>query len=215
MDKFEAAKTIPAVEVLHRYTSLKTTRRGRNEWACCPFHSEKTPSCAFDISGKGEWYCLGCHAGGTSIDFVARYFDLSTRDAAMKICADYGLQTDDDRPMTREAMRDMEAAKKAREAQEREAAELELARIHFETVVCVALRRLKEYRDKLEPKERDSDEGLSKEFCNVLKQLSVLEEVDRRLMDIMQRGDDPQELRELMDAYRPMMKTWEAIGRAK
>lgn len=218
MDKFEAAKTISALEVAKRYYGGKFTRRGGNEWALCPFHSEKTPSCAFEVDkpgSLGRFYCQGCHAGGTSIDFVMRYFSLSKRDAALKICADYGLQTDDEQPLNPLTRRELDAAKKAREAQEREAAELELARIHFETVVCVALRRLREYRDKLEPKERDSDEGLSKEFCNVLKQLSVLEEVDKRLMDIMQRGDDPQELRELMDAYRPMMKTWEAIGRAK
>lgn len=39
--------------------------------ALCPFHNENTPSLSVNID-KGLFYCFGCHAGGTVIDFIAR-----------------------------------------------------------------------------------------------------------------------------------------------
>lgn len=211
MDKFEAAKTISALEVAKRYYGGKFTRRGGNEWALCPFHIEKTPSCAFEADrpgSLGRFYCQGCHAGGTSIDFVMRYFSLSKRDAALRICEDYGLQPDDEKPLTPQAMREMDAAKKAREAKAREAEELELRRIRFETIVCAAKRKLESYKAELEPRERDSDEPFSEEFVNTIKHLSVLQEVSDKLLDA--EGED---LRELMDNYASMLPAWQAIGK--
>jgi DNA primase len=57
------------VRVVSDYVSLK--RRGANHMACCPFHSEKTPS--FSVSqSKGLYKCFGCGAGGSVFDFVMR-----------------------------------------------------------------------------------------------------------------------------------------------
>jgi DNA primase len=57
------------VRVVSDYVSLK--KSGATYKACCPFHSEKTPS--FGVNpGKGLYYCFGCHAGGSIIDFVMR-----------------------------------------------------------------------------------------------------------------------------------------------
>ena len=213
MDKFEAAKTISALEVAKRYYGGKFTRRGGNEWALCPFHSEKTPSCAFEVDkpgSLGRFYCQGCHAGGTSIDFVMRYFSLSKRDAALRICEDYGLQTDDEQPLNPLTRRELDAAKKAREAKAREAEELELRRIRFETIVCTAKRRLDSHKAEIEQRERDSDGPFSDEFVNTIKQLRVLLEVSDKLLDA--EGED---LRELMDNYASMLPVWEAIGKVK
>ena len=55
------------VEVISAYTSLK--RNGGNYVGLCPFHSEKTPS--FSVSSdKQLYYCFGCGAGGTVINFI-------------------------------------------------------------------------------------------------------------------------------------------------
>jgi len=57
------------VRVVSDYVSLK--KRGANYLACCPFHSEKTPS--FNVHpGKGLFKCFGCGAGGGIFDFVMR-----------------------------------------------------------------------------------------------------------------------------------------------
>lgn len=55
------------VEVVSAYTSLK--RSGSNYTGLCPFHSEKTPS--FSVSSEKQlYYCFGCGAGGTVINFI-------------------------------------------------------------------------------------------------------------------------------------------------
>ncbi len=44
-------------------------RRGREHWACCPFHSEKTAS--FSVSEeKGFAHCFGCGWHGDAFDYV-------------------------------------------------------------------------------------------------------------------------------------------------
>ncbi len=54
-------------EVVSSYVTLKP--KGRKLWACCPLHGEKTPS--FSVSpDKQLFYCFGCHAGGTVIQFI-------------------------------------------------------------------------------------------------------------------------------------------------
>ena len=59
-------------------------------FALCPFHSEKTPS--FRINGKNNTFkCFGCDAGGSVIDFVMKYFNLSAIEAAKKTDADFNL----------------------------------------------------------------------------------------------------------------------------
>lgn len=55
------------VDVISAYTNLK--RNGGNYVGLCPFHSEKTPS--FSVSAdKQLYYCFGCGAGGTVLNFI-------------------------------------------------------------------------------------------------------------------------------------------------
>jgi len=51
---------------------LELRQRGRDLWACCPFHEEKTPS--FRVSPERQsWWCFGaCSTGGDVIDYVMR-----------------------------------------------------------------------------------------------------------------------------------------------
>ena len=55
------------VSVISSYVELKP--KGRRLWGLCPIHGEKTPS--FSVSpDKQLFYCFGCHAGGSVIQFV-------------------------------------------------------------------------------------------------------------------------------------------------
>ncbi len=58
------------VPLIEGYLPLK--KAGRNFVACCPFHSEKTPS--FSVSPQKQFYhCFGCGAHGNAISFVMEY----------------------------------------------------------------------------------------------------------------------------------------------
>jgi len=58
---------VDIVEVVDRHVKLK--RAGANYVACCPFHSEKTPS--FTVSQTKQFYhCFGCGAHGTAVGFL-------------------------------------------------------------------------------------------------------------------------------------------------
>lgn len=66
------------VSVISDYVTL--TRRGRNFWACCPFHNEKTAS--FSVAPeKGFFYCFGCHASGDVFKFVMMKENISFTEA--------------------------------------------------------------------------------------------------------------------------------------
>lgn len=55
------------VDVVGKYVHL--TKQGKYMKGLCPFHSEKTPS--FTVTPEKQiFYCYGCHAGGTAIQFL-------------------------------------------------------------------------------------------------------------------------------------------------
>lgn len=56
---------------------LKYERQAEDQlYACCPFHTEKTPS--FTVNTEtGEWYCHAGCGGGAEKEFIAKYFDVS------------------------------------------------------------------------------------------------------------------------------------------
>ena len=55
------------VDMFRTYADVK--KRGRIYVCCCPFHSEKTPSCTI-YPENSSFYCFGCHEGGDVIRFV-------------------------------------------------------------------------------------------------------------------------------------------------
>lgn len=72
------------VEVINE--RLKLERSGVNFKACCPFHSEKTPS--FFVQEQIQRYrCFGCGVSGDVIDFVQNYESISFYEA-LKSLAD-------------------------------------------------------------------------------------------------------------------------------
>ena len=58
------------LEVVSEVVQLK--KRGKNYFALCPFHHEKTPS--FSVNPEmGIYHCFGCGRGGNVITFVMEY----------------------------------------------------------------------------------------------------------------------------------------------
>ena len=61
---------VDIVEVVQSRVPLK--KKGKDYWACCPFHGEKSPS--FSVSQSKQFYkCFGCGVSGNALGFVMAY----------------------------------------------------------------------------------------------------------------------------------------------
>lgn len=77
------------VEFVDGYVPLK--KQGNSYIACCPFHSEKTPS--FNVVTKKQFYhCFGCGVSGNAISFAMNYLHLSFTEAIETLATRIGLQ---------------------------------------------------------------------------------------------------------------------------
>lgn len=63
----------------------------RSGFCKCPLHSEKSGSFKAYPGSRG-FYCFGCGAHGSVIDFVMQYFGLNFQDAISKINTDFSLE---------------------------------------------------------------------------------------------------------------------------
>src|SRR5512144_2080688 len=80
---------VDIVEVIDRLVPLK--KSGANYAACCPFHSEKTPS--FTVSPSKQFYhCFGCGAHGTAVGFLMDHAGKSFPEAVEELARDCGLE---------------------------------------------------------------------------------------------------------------------------
>lgn len=78
----EALKSQSIVSVIERYIPLR--KNGTNFIACCPFHSEKSPS--FVVSDvKGMYKCFGCGKGGDVISFIKEYEKIDFNEALQRL----------------------------------------------------------------------------------------------------------------------------------
>jgi DNA primase len=96
-------------------------------WACCPFHSEKTPSFHAE-DRKGRYHCFGCQASGDVFTFLVEKEGVSFPEAVERLAHDAGL------PMPQVSPAD--------DIREKERASLydvmELATVFFETQIQAA-----------------------------------------------------------------------------
>jgi predicted P-loop ATPase len=77
--------TVDIVKVIDGHVSL--TKNGVEYEACCPFHTENTPS--FKVSPTKQFYnCFGCGVNGDAIKFLMEYRGLSFLDACRELGAD-------------------------------------------------------------------------------------------------------------------------------
>ncbi len=85
------------VEVIGSRIALK--KAGREYKACCPFHSEKTPS--FWVSPEKQFYhCFGCGAHGTVLSFLMEHDRLPFPEAVEELASSLGIPVprDESRP---------------------------------------------------------------------------------------------------------------------
>ena len=76
------------VNIVSNYVSLQ--KKGRDYWACCPFHHEKTPS--FQVKSYHQYYCCyGCGKKGDVINFVMEMDKLSFNEAIENLAQKLGL----------------------------------------------------------------------------------------------------------------------------
>lgn len=92
-----------------RYYGYEPNRAG---FICCPFHGERTPSLKLY---EDDFYCFGCGAGGSVIDFVGRLFHLDPLGAVRRLDQDFHLDLPVGRPPT---AAEREAARRRRHANE-------------------------------------------------------------------------------------------------
>jgi len=100
---------VDIVDLIDRHVRLK--KAGANYSACCPFHSEKTPS--FTVSQTKQFYhCFGCGAHGTAIGFLMEFQGLGFVEAIRELASSIGVavpeeQRDYNSAPKRESLRDL------------------------------------------------------------------------------------------------------------
>ena len=100
----ELLARVDIVDVIERYVPLK--KGGANYMACCPFHSEKTPS--FTVSPSKQFYhCFGCGAHGSALGFLMQYSGLGFVEAVEELAHSVGMQV----PQVSDQVRDERARK--------------------------------------------------------------------------------------------------------
>ena len=156
----------------------------RNNMIVCPFHDDSDPSMKLN---DDYFYCFGCGASGDVIDFVARLFQISTKEAAAKLAADFALSYD------RHAIRKTpkQPAIKAQIAQQRE-------NYTFRMLAAYS-RKLQDWKEQYDPK--SPDEEIDPRFLEAVQQ----KEYVGYLLDLLISGS-PEEKAEICAERNPVTR---------
>ncbi|RME35081.1 MAG: DNA primase [Gammaproteobacteria bacterium] len=101
----ELLTRVDIVDVIDAHVPLR--KAGKDFVACCPFHTEKTPS--FSVSrNKQFYYCFGCGASGSAIGFLMDYLHLGFVEAVRDLAARVGLEVPEEAGMDATPRRDLE-----------------------------------------------------------------------------------------------------------
>jgi DNA primase len=80
---------VDIVEIIDARVPLK--KKGREYWACCPFHNEKSPS--FSVSQRKQFYhCFGCQQNGNAIGFLMDYDHMDFVEAIETLAQHVGVE---------------------------------------------------------------------------------------------------------------------------
>ena len=85
MSVFETIKAAVTLRQAAEHYGLRVLPNGMT---CCPFHEDRHPSLKLN---EDYFFCFGCGASGDVIDFTAKLFGISLKDAAEKLAADFGI----------------------------------------------------------------------------------------------------------------------------
>ena len=141
---------------------------GRTGMACCPFHSDKSPSMKLDE----RYYCFGCGATGDAVDLTAKLFGIGLREAAVKLAEDFGLNYDSrQKPSVRPRIREPTPEQKYQKGEN-----------HCYKVLTDYFHLLREWEKKYAPKQ--PDEEWNPLFAEALHKKNYIE----YLLDILLYG---------------------------
>lgn len=101
-------RSIDLADLIERY-GYELKKSGSELEACCPFHSEKTPSFrVFEKNGRQAFYCFGCGANGDHLDFIQEHDSLGFSEACERLAeiAGSGYHPTDTAPQRRTAKPD-------------------------------------------------------------------------------------------------------------
>ena len=140
MNVFEVVKeNVTARQAAEAY-GLKV---GPTGMACCPFHSDKSPSMKLDE----RYYCFGCGATGDAVDLTAKLFGIGLREAAVKLAEDFGLNYDSrQKPSIRPRIREPTPEQKYQKEEN-----------HCYKVLTDYFHLLREWEKKYAPKQPDEE----------------------------------------------------------
>lgn len=85
MQKIETADLLARTDIVRVIDGYVPLTKAGGEWvACCPFHTESTPS--FKVNAAKQFYhCFGCGANGDAIKFLQEYRGLSFLEAVAEL----------------------------------------------------------------------------------------------------------------------------------
>ena len=128
MDYANEIKSRVSMPEMMRHYGFELDRSG---FCKCPLHGEKTGSFK-SYSGNRGFYCFGCGAHGSVIDFVMQYFGLTFTDAISKINTDFSLGLPIGERISLRQRREMEHRQRERqEERNREQSELERLEVEY------------------------------------------------------------------------------------
>jgi DNA primase len=84
----EVRERADIVEIVGEYVPLK--KKGKDYWANCPFHKEKTPSFHV-VPSRGFYKCFGCGEAGDVFSFLMKYAGLGFEEAVRKLAERVGV----------------------------------------------------------------------------------------------------------------------------
>ena len=143
-------------EAAERY-GVSVNRQGK---ALCPFHNDRHPSL---YVADNHCFCFSCGAHGDVIDFAADFFDLPLYEAAQRLAADFGIDTD--RPPTKKILEKRRQQTEAQQLTENE-------RLCF-SVLSDYARVLREWKLRYAP--QPSDETVHARFTEACHKLDETE----------------------------------------
>ena len=138
----------------------------RNSMAVCPFHKDKNPSMKIDR----RYFCFGCGEKGDAIDFVAKFYGLGKKEAALQIALDFGITFEENRGRKPPPKRKRQLSPEQRF----ERAEKKCFRVLSDYLCC-----LRDWKEKYVP--HTAEEEWHPLFCEALEKKDYIE----YLLDIL------------------------------
>jgi DNA primase len=91
LDQVRQRVNISSVVGRHVQWDRRKTNAGKGDyWACCPFHTEKSPSFHAD-DRKGRYHCFGCKASGDIFRFLTEKQGLRFHEAVEQLAQEAGI----------------------------------------------------------------------------------------------------------------------------